>query len=78
MTAYRYMTTDRLEIGYLEWNPQGARTAVLLHGWPESSAGREHFFKGRYERQVLDGVGHFPQREAPREVAQAILAFCAV
>jgi len=32
---------------------------------------------GRYERQVMAGVGHFPQREAPRKVAEAILQFIA-
>jgi pimeloyl-ACP methyl ester carboxylesterase len=55
---------------------------LVLHGaadtctHPDSSAGREHFFTGRYARQVLDGVGHFPQREAPAAVADAILGFC--
>lgn len=55
---------------------------LVLHGGadacnhPDSSAGRERFFAGRYERQVLDGVGHFPQREAPAAVADAVIAFC--
>ncbi|VFR74187.1 Epoxide hydrolase [plant metagenome] len=55
---------------------------LVLHGGadtcnhPDSSKGRETFFQGRYARQVLDGVGHFPQREAPRAVAEAILRFC--
>jgi pimeloyl-ACP methyl ester carboxylesterase len=55
---------------------------LVLHGGadscnrPDSSEGREAFFQGRYERQVLDGVGHFPQREAPQAVAEAILRFC--
>ncbi len=55
---------------------------LVLHGaadtcnHPDSSKGREAFFRGGYERQVLDGVGHFPQREAPEAVAQAILRFC--
>jgi pimeloyl-ACP methyl ester carboxylesterase len=44
---------------------------------PATSAHKEHFFKGRYERQILKGVGHFPQREAPDKVAQAILNFIA-
>lgn len=54
---------------------------LVLHGGadscnlPESSAGREAFFQARYERQVLDGVGHFPQREAPELVAEAVLRF---
>lgn len=55
---------------------------LVLHGGadtcnhPDSSQGREAFFQGGYERQVLDGVGHFPQREAPQAVADAILRFC--
>lgn len=55
---------------------------LVLHGGadtcnhPDSSTGREGFFNDVYERQVLDGVGHFPQREAPQNVADAILNFC--
>jgi pimeloyl-ACP methyl ester carboxylesterase len=56
---------------------------LVLHGeldgasLPATSAHKEHFFQGRYERHVLPGVGHFPQREAPVKVAQAILKFIA-
>lgn len=55
---------------------------LVLHGGadtcnhPDSSASRERFFAGRYERVVLDGIGHFPQREAAARVAGAIVAFC--
>ncbi len=55
---------------------------LVLHGGadtcnhPDTSLGREAFFQGRYERQVLDGIGHFPQREAPQAVADAIVRFC--
>jgi len=61
--------------------PVLAVPTLVLHGGvdtcnpPDSSAGREAFFRGRYERRVLDGVGHFPQREAPQPVADAILSF---
>jgi pimeloyl-ACP methyl ester carboxylesterase len=54
---------------------------LVLHGaadlvnHPDSSAGKEHFFTGPYQRILLDGVGHFPQREAPGAVASAILSF---
>ena len=54
---------------------------LLLHGaadgvnHPDSSVGKEGFFSGPYERQLLDGVGHFPQREAPGEVLAALLDF---
>ncbi|MEW6344809.1 MAG: alpha/beta hydrolase [Paraburkholderia sp.] len=56
--------------------------SLVLHGdadacnHPDSSAGKERFFAGPYQRVVLKGVGHFPQREAPDEVASAILNFC--
>ena len=36
MSAYHHVKTSQLDIAYLEWNPAGARTAVLLHGWPDS------------------------------------------
>ncbi|KLD74290.1 alpha/beta hydrolase [Xanthomonas hyacinthi] len=55
---------------------------LVLHGGadtcnhPDSSKGRETFFKGCYERLVLDDVGHFPQRESPQAVADAVLQFC--
>jgi pimeloyl-ACP methyl ester carboxylesterase len=39
---------------------------------PSGSAGQERFFDGGYRRVVLDGVGHFPHREAPEEVSDAI------
>ena len=56
---------------------------LVLHGeldgasLPATSDRKAHLFTGRYERQVLPGVGHFPQREAPHKVAQAILKFIA-
>jgi pimeloyl-ACP methyl ester carboxylesterase len=40
---------------------------------PSSSLGLERYFRGRYDRVLLDGVGHFPHREAPAAVATAIL-----
>jgi pimeloyl-ACP methyl ester carboxylesterase len=39
---------------------------------PAGSENQAHYFTGGYERIVLDGVGHFPHREAPDTVAQAI------
>ncbi|AMV44286.1 alpha/beta fold hydrolase [Paraburkholderia caribensis] len=62
--------------------PNLSVATLVLHGGadtcnhPDSSKGREAFFLGRYERKEIDGVGHFPQREAPQEVANAILKFC--
>lgn len=40
---------------------------------PESSAGCDQAFAARYERIVLPGVGHFPQREAPEAVTEHVL-----
>ncbi|WP_043693984.1 alpha/beta hydrolase [Luteibacter sp. 9133] len=39
---------------------------------PEESEGLESYFSGGYRRQVLSGVGHFPAREAPMEVAHLV------
>jgi len=41
---------------------------------PVSSEGQEACFTGGYRRVVIDGVGHFPPREAPEAVADAIIA----
>jgi pimeloyl-ACP methyl ester carboxylesterase len=63
--------------------PTIAVPTLVIHGAadgandPVTSAGRDQFFTGRYERLVLDGIGHFPPREAPDAVAQAILQFAA-
>jgi pimeloyl-ACP methyl ester carboxylesterase len=34
----------------------------------------EGHFTGGYKRVVLDGVGHFPPREAPDKVADLVIA----
>ncbi len=63
--------------------PVLAVPTLVLHGnadtcnHPDSSAGKERFFSGPYRRVLLDGVGHFPQREAASAVAREILEFCA-
>ncbi len=40
---------------------------------PDASAGQEDLFTGGYRRVVLDGIGHFPHREAPVAVADLVL-----
>jgi pimeloyl-ACP methyl ester carboxylesterase len=40
---------------------------------PSESEGQESYFKGGYRRLILAGVGHFPAREAPDEVAQNVV-----
>ena len=39
---------------------------------PAGSANQDRWFTGGDQRIVLEGVGHFPHREAPEAVAQAI------
>ena len=39
---------------------------------PSGSANQERFFTGGYQRVLLDGVGHFPHRETPEEIAKII------
>lgn len=41
---------------------------------PASSEGMDRHFTGGYRRVVLDGVGHFPPREAPGAVADLLIA----
>jgi pimeloyl-ACP methyl ester carboxylesterase len=40
---------------------------------PSASAGQEKYFRNGYERILLEGVGHFPHREAPGAVADAAI-----
>jgi pimeloyl-ACP methyl ester carboxylesterase len=40
---------------------------------PSESEGLEAHFTGSYDRVLLEGVGHFPHREAPDKVAERIL-----
>ncbi len=53
---------------------------LLLHGMEdhctlaETTDGAGRYFTGGYKRVLLDGTGHFPQRENPKETAEAILA----
>lgn len=53
--------------------------AIVLHGeddgatLPSATEGQEGRFAAGYVREVLPGVGHFPPREAPAEVAAAVL-----
>lgn len=52
---------------------------LLLHGLQdrcelaETTDGAGKYFTAGYRRVLLDGVGHFPQREAPDRTAQEIL-----
>jgi pimeloyl-ACP methyl ester carboxylesterase len=54
--------------------------AIVLHGTdngvarPAISEGHHRFFKARYERRLVAGVGHNLPQEAPRAFAEAVLA----
>jgi pimeloyl-ACP methyl ester carboxylesterase len=48
----------------------GAEDACIL---PATTEGKEELFVAGYERRLLPGVGHFPQREQPAAVIAAIL-----
>jgi pimeloyl-ACP methyl ester carboxylesterase len=52
---------------------------LTLHGAldpvnsPHTSEGKEAYFSGPYERRLIDGAGHFPQRERASETAAQII-----
>lgn len=48
--------------------------AVDLCDEPDSSAGQDACFTAGYARVLLDGAGHFPPRETPDAVADAVIA----
>ena len=56
---------------------------LILHGGadgvnhPDTSAGKDHFFSAGFERKVLQGIGHFPPREAAALVTAELLRFLA-
>jgi pimeloyl-ACP methyl ester carboxylesterase len=41
---------------------------------PSESEDQERYFSGGHRRVLLDGVGHFPAREAPNEVGSEVLS----
>ncbi|MGO4377267.1 alpha/beta fold hydrolase [Pseudoduganella sp. RAF53_2] len=54
---------------------------LVLHGTedgansPQTSEHKDHLFSGPYQRILLPGAGHFPQREHPQAVSSAILGW---
>lgn len=69
------------DIAKLNPLPTIATPMLVIHGDADAvnpvatSAGKEAFFSGRYERVVMEGIGHFPQREAPDSVGRALVDF---
>ena len=59
--------------------PKQRVPTLTLHGAvdpvnaPALSEGKERFFEGPYERRLVAGAGHFPQRECASDVAQQIV-----
>ena len=51
---------------------QGAADSVTL---ASTTDGKEKYFTGGYRRHVLDGIGHFPTREAPDAVSRLVIDF---
>jgi pimeloyl-ACP methyl ester carboxylesterase len=57
--------------------------AIVIHGVvddvnpPDKSATHHKYFSARYERQLLEDVGHNPPQESPRAFADAVLKLCA-
>jgi pimeloyl-ACP methyl ester carboxylesterase len=49
---------------------QGAEDRTVL---PPSTEGKDRYFSAFYKRMVLEGVGHFPTREAPETTTAALL-----
>ena len=53
----------------------------MLHGaadgvnHPDMSAGKDQFFRGPHERKLIEGVGHFPRREATAQVTDELIRF---
>ena len=52
---------------YLQCEADGVNPPAASKQVPEK-------FSGRFELVLLPGVGHFPQREAPDEVARGLVA----
>jgi len=44
---------------------------------PQMSEGKEAYFEGPYERRLISGAGHFPQREYAAETADNIVEWLA-
>jgi pimeloyl-ACP methyl ester carboxylesterase len=60
--------TERLNVPTLMI--QGAADGTVL---AKSTEDKDRYFTGGYRRLVLDEIGHFPMREAPDAVADAVL-----
>jgi pimeloyl-ACP methyl ester carboxylesterase len=61
--------------------PRQRVPTLTLHGsldpvnLPQMSEGKEAYFAGAYERRLIDGAGHFPQRERPDDVVEHVIGW---
>jgi pimeloyl-ACP methyl ester carboxylesterase len=61
--------------------PKQRVPTLTLHGAqdpvnsPQMSEGKESYFTGPYARRLIDGAGHFPQRECAPETAAQIVGW---
>lgn len=71
---------DELEAIRLDPPPITTPT-LLIHGsddpciLADTTKNRDRFFSGDYRRELLPGVGHFPQRERPESVCAIMTRF---
>jgi len=75
----RYAELDELVLGAKAISVptlmiQGGADSVTL---PDTTEGKDQYFTGGYRRVVLDGIGHFPTREAAGEVNRLVVEFLA-
>jgi pimeloyl-ACP methyl ester carboxylesterase len=68
MTAH-FATTPVLRIAYERGGPADGVTL------PSTTDGKEEYFTSGYRRHVLEGVGHFPTREASAAVNKLLIDF---
>jgi pimeloyl-ACP methyl ester carboxylesterase len=87
LNAYRsrYLAGEVVDSRYDELQARLKNTALIevptlmIQGTSDfcdlasASEGHEKYFLNGYERVLLEGVGHFPHREAPAAVADAVL-----
>jgi len=66
----RYAGVDRISLPALMIQGGDDRCSLAA-----SSEGKDARFSGGYRRIVLPGIGHFPTREAPEEVARLLVEF---
>ena len=74
----RYETIE----AQLSRQPTISVPTIAIHGAVDgvnpiwTSEGHEKYFTNRYERRILEDVGHNPPQEAPEVFAEAILGLC--